>query len=453
MVRRVSPDRPPATNAAQLSSAARGGPVTRWLASAPTVVFSAFAIAAAFTAYFSMYAFRKPWAVGAFEGDLGALDLKIALMLSQLLGYALSKFLGIRFISEVDRGRRAVALLCLIALAEGALLVFAMTPPPLRVVAMFFNGLPLGMVWGLVFSFLEGRRTSEILGAGLSASYIVASGAVKSIGKWLMDDLGVPEAWMPAATGALFIVPFVLAVTGLSLLPPPTVADEAERTHRDAMDGTHRRSFFGSFAPGLVALTVLYMFLTGYRDFRDNFARQLFDELGMTKSAVYTQTEMTAAFVVLGTLALIYLIRDNRRAFFAIHGVMLSGALLIMGATAAWQAGALDGFWWMALVGAGLYLAYVPYGCVLFDRLIAASHVVATSVFMIYVTDAMGYAGSTCIVLYKNFGTTDGHWLEFFVGLSYLTGAVSAIGFVVSFVYFRRRLSDTRTAAPDGEEA
>ncbi len=412
----------------------------RWLIRAPTPIFSAFAIATAFTAYFSMYAFRKPWAVGEFDGELGALDLKIALMLSQLVGYALSKFIGIRLISEVDRGRRAVLLVSLIAVAELALLVFALVPPPLRTVCMFVNGLPLGMVWGLVFSFLEGRRTSEILGAGLSASYIVASGAVKSVGKWLMDSHGVPEVWMPAATGALFIAPFLAAVWGLSQLPPPTVADEAERTHRDAMDGEHRRSFFASFAPGLVALTVLYMFLTGYRDFRDNFARQIFDELGLTKSAVYTQTEMTAAFVVLASLALVYLVRDNRRAFFLIHGIMLGGAVLIVASTLAWQLGLVDGFWWMALVGAGLYLAYVPFGCVLFDRLIAASHVVATSVFMIYVTDAMGYAGSTGIVLYKNFGTVERSWLEFFTGLSYLTGAVAVLGFVLSWAYFRRRL-------------
>ena len=46
-------------------------------------------------------------------------------------------------------------------------------------------------VMALVFSFLEGRRVSEILGAGLSVSFIVSSGVVKSVGKWLMLDLGV----------------------------------------------------------------------------------------------------------------------------------------------------------------------------------------------------------------------------------------------------------------------
>ena len=44
---------------------------------------------------------------------------------------------------------------------------------------MFFNGLPLGMIGGLVVRYLEGRRASELLLAALSCSFIVASGAVK----------------------------------------------------------------------------------------------------------------------------------------------------------------------------------------------------------------------------------------------------------------------------------
>ena len=67
---------------------------------------------------------------------------------------------------------------------------------------MFLNGLPLGMIWGLVFGFMEGRRTSEVLGAVLCASFIVSSGAVKSVGKLLLAHWHVSPFWMPAAVGA-----------------------------------------------------------------------------------------------------------------------------------------------------------------------------------------------------------------------------------------------------------
>ena len=60
---------------------------------------------------------------------------------------------------------------------------------------MFINGLPLGMVFGLVMAYLEGRRQTEMLAAVLCASFIVSSGFVKSVGKWL----GVASLLAPGA--------------------------------------------------------------------------------------------------------------------------------------------------------------------------------------------------------------------------------------------------------------
>lgn len=394
------------------------------------------AIAAAFTTYFCMYSFRKPFAAASFDGEAFGMQLKIALVLSQVIGYALSKFIGIRLVSETPARRRAWTLIALIGFAELALVAFGLLPPAGKVIAIFFNGLPLGAVWGLVFGFLEGRRTTELLGAGLSASYIVASGIVKSVGLVLMQ-WGIPEGWMPAATGALFLPLFLLAVLALAKLPPPTRADVEARTERVVMDGDSRRRFFLQFAPGLISLTALYVFLTAYRDFRDNFAADVFAQLGVLDTGVFATTESVVAAFVLVLLAAIFLIRDNRRALLAIHWLMGLGAALIALATAAFGLGLIDAVTWMILNGIGLYLGYVPYGCVLFDRLIAATGVVATSVFMIYVTDAFGYLGAIGVLLFKHFGPQLS-WLEFLIRFSWVTAIVGGLGFAISGIYFAR---------------
>lgn len=419
-----------------------------WLEHAPTAAFSTYAIVAAFTAYFCMYGFRKPFAAATFEGQ-GAfgLDLKTTLVLAQVLGYTLSKFLGVKLVTELSPQRRAVVLVGLILAAEAALVGVGVLPPRLRPLAIFFNGLPLGAVWGLVFGFLEGRRTSEILGAGLSASYIVASGAVKSVGATLLG-LGVPEAWMPFVTGLVFLPPFLLAVWMLAQLPPPVAADVRARTERRPMDGTQRRLFFGRFVAGLVVLTALYTFLTAYRDFRDNFAAEIWEAVGESgKPALFTLTELPVAFTVLVGLALLYRIRDNRRAFFAVHALMAGGTVLVGVATLLFDLGLVSAVTWMVLIGTGLYLAYVPYGCMLFDRLIAATGAAGTAVFMIYVTDAFGYAGSIAVLLYKLFGQAELSWLEFFRGFSYVTSIACTAAFVVSAWYFGRRMRREATGA------
>ena len=48
--------------------------------------------------------------------------------------------------------------------------LFGLTPPPYNLVWLFCNGVPLGMVFGLVLGFLEGRRQSEAHGAAALAS-------------------------------------------------------------------------------------------------------------------------------------------------------------------------------------------------------------------------------------------------------------------------------------------
>ncbi len=429
--------------------------VTRWLSTAHPVAFSAFAICGAFSTYFCMYAFRKPFSAGTFEGQveipgLGGLDLKILFIISQLLGYCTSKFLGIKIISEMSAGKRAMSIIGVISIAWLALLLFAVLPVSLKPFALFLNGMPLGMVWGLVFGFLEGRKLSEVLGAGLSASYIVASGFVKTVARMIMD-LGVTEFWMPFVVGGIFAVPMVFFVWMLASLPPPTAEDIEARVERAPMDAAARKRFFMAYLPGLLPLTMLYILLTAYRDFRDNFAVEIWAALGYADSPeILTTSEIPIAVVVLMVLALIMAFKDNRRALIFVHLVMMSGCILIGASTLLWQMGFIPPAAWMICVGLGLYVGYVPYGCVLFDRLIAAVGSVATAGFLIYVTDAFGYLGSVALVLYKNFGQGDLSWLDFFVNFSWATAIICTVCFAISTVYFARK---TRTDAGDGSPA
>lgn len=404
-----------------------------------SLVLSLYAMAVAFGAYFCMYAFRKPFSVGTFAGEAPVLGIafKSCLVISQVLGYALSKFIGIKIISELKRRHRARLFIGLILIAESALLVFSRTPAPWNILLLFFNGLPLGMIWGIVFSYLEGRRTSEILGAGLSASFIVASGAVKSIGKWLVLHTGISEFQMPAATGALFLLPLLVFVYLLEQIPPPTQEDIHQRAERLPMTGAQRRRLFVQLAPGLILLGAFYTLLTAYRDFRDNFAVELWSALGYgNKPAVFTLSEIPIAILVLVTLGVTMFIKDNKQALWVNFTLVLCGALLVGGTTQALDNGWLSGAVWMVLVGLGLYIAYVPFNCIIFDRMVAVFRYKGNAGFLIYFADAFGYLGSVVVLLWKDFGEPELSWLEFFKNTGYglaLGGVVLMLGAMVFF--------------------
>lgn len=253
------------------------GAVTRFLTTAPPWLFALYGGLASFAVYFAMFGYRKPFTAAAYAQPAGwpfEFDFKIALVIAQVAGYATAKFIGVKVISEMQAGRRAMTILTLIFGAEMSLLLFGTVPTVIGPMAMYLNGLCLGMIWGLVFGFLEGRRLTEVLSAMLCASFILSSGVAKSVGKTLLLA-NIDERWMPFVSGLIFAPLMLVAVLALAQLPPPTPADEAERVKRAPMNAKDRAALFAAHAPALILLIAVYMILTALRDFRDNFSAEI----------------------------------------------------------------------------------------------------------------------------------------------------------------------------------
>jgi hypothetical protein len=141
-----------------------------------------FASLVCFLTYCTVYGFRKGFTICTFDGIVFAgISYKVWLVISQVLGYACSKFYGIRFIAELKKLGRGRIILYLTAISWMALLLFALVPAPWNIFFMFINGFPLGMIWGIIFSYVEGRTTTDFIGAALSVSFIFSSGFVKSV--------------------------------------------------------------------------------------------------------------------------------------------------------------------------------------------------------------------------------------------------------------------------------
>lgn len=415
--------------------------ITEYLTKTNSTIFSIYAIVVSFSTYTCMYAFRKPFAVATFEGlSYWGMDYKTLLIISQVIGYTLSKFLGIKVISEMTSNRRIILLIIFIVIAEIALFLFSITPSPYNIFMLFLNGLPLGMIWGIVFSFLEGRKVTELLGAGLSVSFIFASGFVKSVGKMVIDYWGVTEFQMPFITGIIFFIPILFFSYLLSLIPPPTAEDEKLRTERVPMNSKDRKEFFKRFAYGIIVLTVIYMFLTAFRDLRDNYVANIWTDLGYTNTPmIFTATEIPITIIVLVVMGSLILIEENMRALLINHVIILFGIILIGLSTLLYQYDLISPILWIVLGGLGLYLGYVPFNCIIFDRFIATYKTAANAGFLIYIADSFGYLSSVGVLLYKNFSYSEVNWLDFFVDTSYTISFFGALLTIISILYFLNR--------------
>lgn len=427
--------------------------IQHWLDHTSVIWFSIYAMSAAFLTYFSMYAFRKPFTVGQYEGlQWLDMDYKIVLILSQVFGYMLSKFIGIKVISEMMHNRRAVTIIALVMTAQVALLLFAVLPEPLKPFAIFFNGLPLGMIWGLVFSYLEGRRTSELLGAGLAATFIIASGMVRSVGGALLVYGQVDDFWMPFLTGLIFMPLLFVSVYALSLLPEPDADDVKARVLRVPMNGQDRLAMFTKYWFGILCLMAAYLMFTALRDFRDNFSAEIWMALGYGATPeIFTYAGVRIAAIVLVVLAFLMVIRNNFAAFTANHIVIVCGTVLLGGSAWLYSHGMMDPKVWMILLGAGLYMAYIPFNCFLYDRMVAVTGKPGNAGFLIYLADSAGYLGSVSLLLIKHFAMPDLSWLSFFKNVIFVTAMMGGCLMIASWVFFRLRFSTHLNEASEEE--
>ena len=395
----------------------------------------------AFFTYACMYGLRKPFTAAEFEGlSFLGIDFKALIIISQVLGYAISKFIGIKVISEMGRSARLKAVIILTGMAELSLLGFGLTPYPYNFIFLFFNGLPLGMIWGLVFAYLEGRRNTEILGTVLSISFIVSSGFVKSVGKIFMSSFGLSEFQMPWVTGLVFYIPLIVFMWLLDKSPNPTAADVSSRVKREPMNGAQRLALFKKFAPGIVLLTGAYILLTVYRDLRDSFAAEIWSSIGYANnSMIFTWSELPIAFVVLSAMAGLMLIKSNFKALMVNQYFILTGFLIIGVGTLLLEMGLINPLAWMILLGLGTYLGYLPYTSLLFDRMIAAFGTVANAGFLIYIADSFGYLGSVGILIFKNFSNKELSWFQFLTQSSFGLAITGSLLMLASIVYFRNK--------------
>lgn len=416
-----------------MSASMVSGRSNRWAAVVPGV--------AAFCVYFAMYGFRKPIAAAGFDGvpDVLGIDYKTAVILAQAVGYALSKMIGVHVVSVHRPDHRARLILLLIGASWVALLLLALLPGPWGPVAMVLNGLPLGMIWGLVFSYLEGRRNSEILASILTASFILSSGVTRSAGS-MMLAYGVDPFWMPAVTALLFAPLLLAGMMALTRSAPPDHIDAAARGARRPMDGPARRRYLRSNWIPVTALIAGYTMLAALRDLRDNFAPELWSALRHPVTpSLYAATEVPVTMIVLVGLAMLGRVRDNRRAVLVIHGVIVAGAVVLAGSMLALRAGAIGPVTGMVLTGVGIYLAYAPFSAILFDRMMALSPTPGTAGFLIYLADAFGYSGSIGLLFLRHVGGHGGDWLRLFLDAGTVTGVALMLLTMVSAIWFARQ--------------
>lgn len=421
----------------------------------PDWLFVLWAGGTALLSYSLVYALRKPFTAAEFAGlQVFGMDYKVAVSIVQLLGYVSAKLLGIKFISELKPEGRLRFIIGSAALSEVSLIAFGLLPAPYNIGALYFNGLSLGCMWGVIFSFLEGRRTTDVLASIMGVSMALSSGVAKSMGLFVLHDLGVSEFWMPALVGAAAFP--LLCLTGwmMTRFPRPSAADIAARSQRVTLDGSQRWALFRRFMPLLILLFGANLLLTVQRDVKEDFIVCIID-VSTISSWAFARIDAIATLLLLGIFSLLATSGNHLKVLCCLLALSTCGmgTLALLGAEGG--SAALPTTTWLFLQSFCLDIAYLSFQTIFFERFIACFRVKGNVGFFIITIDFVGYLGTLGLLLFKELCAAHVDWASFYNHMSLYIGISCCLAFTASIVYIiqaRKRKTGQQAAESETEE-
>ena len=406
-------------------------------------LFIVWAGGAALVSYALVYALRKPFTAATFEGlEFLGMDYKTATSIVQIAGYVLSKLLGIKLVSELQRRHRLPFLIGSVAMAELSLLAFGLLPVPWNIVALFFNGLSLGCMWGVIFSYLEGRRLSGVLASVMGMSIACSSALAKSAGLYLIRDLGVDPFWMPAIIGGVAFVLLVVLAFALNALPDPSAEDRAACAERVPMDGRQRRQIFLRFAPLLTMLFAANLFVTVIRDIKEDFLVNIVDTSQLSAWAFSGVDAVVTAIILLLFLA-VSLIRSHLNVLCTLLVLVLVSMFALVYVAWNYDWLALSPLAWLFVQSLGVYTAFLSFQTLFFERFVACYHIRGNVGFFIVTIDFIGYVGTVGVLVFKELFAGEFDWLAFYNSMVVWLGLASCLLFAGSLLWLARGRSLT----------
>ena len=392
----------------------------------------------AFCIYTSMYAIRKPFTALVYSQDILGYGIKSWMVLAQLLGYTLSKFVGIKWLGELNRNHRFRMIVLILTSATIPLLLIGFSNCKYWPIWMLLNGFPLGLIWGIVFSYIEGRNLTELIGAILACTFIFSSGFVKSIAI-LMQKNHFSLEFIPFYVAIIFLIPAIIFSYLLEKMPKPSNNEILANAPRTALTKSERKAINKKYFGFLFAIILLYGFLTLLRDVRDNFGAEIMSGLHIYNAKNLTQLESIITIIMLVSIPFISRVKNHYNAILTTIVATFLGGLICISTSILFKNQLIDGMGLLLFSGGGIYIGYILINISIMNRLIGFNGTPANSGFLVYMADSAGYLCSLFIsgfALFSKKGELP--WLNWFQNLIFFGGIIVMLFAVIAFYQIKK---------------
>lgn len=297
-------------------------------------------------------------------------------------------------------------------------------------------------MWGVIFSFIEGRKITDMLASLLGVSIVFSSGLAKSFGLFVINDLQIDAFWMPALIGAVALPLLIFMGYMLKRLPHPTAEDIQLRNERVILDHKGRVALFRKYAPILSLLFIGNFLLLVLRDIKEDFLVNILDMSGQS-SWLFAQVDTVVTLIILGIFGLFVFFRSNIKALMCLMFLVIAGCLTMTYVSANYETLDLSPIVWLFVESLSLYIAYLTFQTIFFDRFIACFKIKGNVGFFIAIIDFIGYVGTVSLLSIKEMLRIDLEWFALFNKMAMTVGILGTVLFSVAGILIYRRYQMT----------
>ena len=243
---------------------------------------------------------------------------------------------------------------------------------------------------------------------------------------------------MPALIGGIALP--ILALLGYSLnrLPQPTAEDIAMESKRETLNGKQRWDIFKNFMPFLTLLFIANVVLTILRDIKEDFLVKIID-VSQYSSWMFAQVDSVVTIIILVIFGLMVFVRSNLKALSILLGLIIISMVVMAVVSFGYEQLQLNAIVWLFIQSLCLYLAFLTFQTIFFDRFIACFKIRGNVGFFIAMNDFLGYTGTVIVLAVKEFFSPDINWTAFYNLMAGYVGVICFVAFVCSFIYLHQR--------------
>lgn len=217
------------------------------------------------------------------------------------------------------------------------------------------------------------------------------------------------------------------------------------------LDHNGRKALFFKYAPILTLLFVGNFMLLVLRDIKEDFLVNIID-MSNQSSWLFARIDTVVTLIILGIFAAFIFFRSNIKALMTLMGLVIAGCLVMTYVSLSYESLDLQSVTWLFIQSLCLYIAYLTFQTIFFDRFIACFRVKGNVGFFIAIIDFIGYLGTVTLLSTKELLNIDMEWFAFFNHLSATVGGVCAVLFTVATVLIWRKYQSTRVRRVAAEE-